>query len=70
MHVGARESSRLGNLKEMNWRTNASRQDLQMLGILTLPKNTWTIMWKRAMKVATRNKKLIMPLRQDKDANF
>jgi hypothetical protein len=44
MHVGARESSRLGNLKEMIRRMNASRQDLQILGILTLPKNTRTIM--------------------------
>jgi hypothetical protein len=70
MHVGACESSRLGNLKEMNRRMNASKQDLQMLGVLTLPKNIWTIMWKRAMKVATRNKKLIMPLRQERDSNF
>jgi hypothetical protein len=51
-------------------RMNASRQDLQILGILTLPKNTRTIMWKRAMKVATRNKIIIMPLRQEKDPNF
>lgn len=70
MHVGAHETSKLGNLKEMNWRMNASMQDLQMLGILTLPKNTWTIMWKRAMKVATRNNKLIMPLRQENDSNL
>jgi hypothetical protein len=70
MHVGTHETSKLGNLKEMNWRMNASMQDLQMLGVLTLPKNTWTIMWKRAMKVATRNNKLIMPLRQENDTNL
>jgi hypothetical protein len=70
MHVGTHETSKLGNLKEMNWRMNASMQDLQMLGVLTLPKNTWTIMWKRAMKVATINNKLIMPLRQENDTNL
>jgi hypothetical protein len=70
MHVGARESSRFGNLKEVNWRMNTSRQDLQMLGVLTLLKYTWIIMWNRAMKMATRNKKLIMPLKQEKDSNF
>jgi hypothetical protein len=34
------ESNKLGNLKEMDQRMNASRRVLQMLGILTLPKNT------------------------------
>lgn len=70
MHVGAHETSKLGNLKETNWRMNASMQNLQMLGVLTLPKNTWKIMWKKAMKVATINNKLIMPLWQENHSNL